>query len=629
MQFLPFRNPVVRNGIVLGLATLCLATALIFFGLDFTDTGYSATMAWMQAAHPDAALWDFNSFGSAFLAGYWFFTGADSLLAYRFQWALMITATTLLAYRILTWFYSDSRAVALALTPTLLLAVFNSEEGLIVEYHNLPGFLALVSAAFFFRCFTPERSNRSPKRIRLFSALAGFFAAITILSRAPMALWCFAVAALLAFALWRLQEAKVVLRIGVWFIAGLILGLLASVSLLYARGFSLEYVWEASARSIRAVNAFHDYAASRPELGYYPLTISTAIRYGKILGMGAVAFIVALAWRRVPFLGGGGMRNRAGKILEATLLASLAVGIVLIVVVFADKSLGFHYGPITSFLLGAPLLIVGYIFIAAWRNGDWSAERQMLTLAAFAFFVLVSLGGSGVWVSNFRHGVWLVFPIALLEMQVFSSKHLDFRFVRRALIVGALTLGVALRVQTPYREQPVYRLESRFQAPELRGIFSSRGRAENLDQALAELRARGLSRGEKLQAYPSMAMIYFITKTIPWHPHPWIGQMWTTRQDIVAFAQKANQSSFPRLVVRAKFDPNMSVSLDASREYRPFQLGYAPDRLFYGEYAYSHDCSTYLDSLFLVEKGYRIVWENKGFAIMEKPTRGEASNEKK
>jgi hypothetical protein len=629
MQFLPFRNPVVRNGVVLGLATLCLATALIFFGLDFTDTGYSATMAWMQAAHPDAALWDFNSFGSAFLAGYWFFTGADSLLAYRFQWALMITATTLLAYRILTWFYSDSRAVALALTPTLLLAVFNSEEGLIVEYHNLPGFLALVSAAFFFRCFTPERSNRSPKRIRLFSALAGFFAAITILSRAPMALWCFAVAALLAFALWRLQEAKVVLRIGVWFIAGLILGLLASVSLLYARGFSLEYVWEASARSIRAVNAFHDYAASRPELGYYPLTISTAIRYGKILGMGAVAFIVALAWRRVPFLGGGGMRNRAGKILEATLLASLAVGIVLIVVVFADKSLGFHYGPITSFLLGAPLLIVGYIFIAAWRNGDWSAERQMLTLAAFAFFVLVSLGGSGVWVSNFRHGVWLVFPIALLEMQVFSSKHLDFRFVRRALIVGALTLGVALRVQTPYREQPVYRLESRFQAPELRGIFSSRGRAENLDQALAELRARGLSRGEKLQAYPSMAMIYFITKTIPWHPHPWIGQMWTTRQDIVAFAQKAEQSSFPRLVVRAKFDPNMSVSLDASREYRPFQLGYAPDRLFYGEYAYSHDCSTYLDSLFLVEKGYRIVWENKGFAIMEKPTRGEASNEKK
>jgi hypothetical protein len=629
MQFLPFRNPVVRNGIVLGLATLCLATALIFFGLDFTDTGYSATMAWMQAAHPDAALWDFNNFGSAFLAGYWFFTGADSLLAYRFQWALMITATTLLAYRILTWFYSDSRAVALALTPTLLLAVFNSEEGLIVEYHNLPGFLALVSAAFFFRCFTPERSNRSPKRIRLFSALAGFFAAITILSRAPMALWCFAVAALLAFALWRLQEAKVVLRIGVWFIAGLILGLLASVSLLYARGFSLEYVWEASARSIRAVNAFHDYAASRPELGYYPLTISTAIRYGKILGMGAVAFIVALAWRRVPFLGGGGMRNRAGKILEATLLASLAVGIVLIVVVFADKSLGFHYGPITSFLLGAPLLIVGYIFIAAWRNGDWSAERQMLTLAAFAFFVLVSLGGSGVWVSNFRHGVWLVFPIALLEMQVFSSKHLDFRFVRRALIVGALTLGVALRVQTPYREQPVYRLESRFQAPELRGIFSSRGRAENLDQALAELRARGLSRGEKLQAYPSMAMIYFITKTIPWHPHPWIGQMWTTRQDIVAFAQKAEQSSFPRLVVRAKFDPNMSVSLDASREYRPFQLGYAPDRLFYGEYAYSHDCSTYLDSLFLVEKGYRIVWENKGFAIMEKPTRGEASNEKK
>lgn len=600
-------RPIVRYGLILAGVSLCLLLPLIFFGLDYTDTGYSTTMAWMQAAHPKAALWDFNNFGSAFLAGFWFYTGADSLLAYRFQWVLMMTASALLCYVILSWFYDDKRAIAFALVPTLILAAFNSEEGLIVEYHNLPGFLALASTAFFMRYFAQRPMKLHPAALMFIS---GFIATVMVFSRLPMALWCVFAVAMLAFAMLRRYDKRIILRLGTLYVSGFMGGVLFCLVLLIWRGFTVHGIIEASMKSITAVNTFHEYAAHHPELGYYPLTVSTALRYGKILSVGAAAMVIALLWKRMTFL-----RGRVGSIVENTLLVAFAGGIVSVVILLASKSLGFHYGPITSFLLGAPLLIVGYIAVTEWRT--MGIPKQILLMSAFAFFVLVSLGGSGVWVSNFRHGVWLIFPIALLESRTFVSRYLEFRFVRSLLIVGAIVLGIALRLQMPYRDQPTYRLSAKFSSPALHSIVSSPGRTETLEELLTELRSRGVSEGDTLEAYPSMAMLYFVTKTVPWYKHPWIGQMWTVRKDLTDYTQVC--TSFPRYVVRGKFDPNTAISLDADRPTNTFALGYTPEKMFYGEYAYSHDCATYLDSLFLVEKKYNVVWENKGFVLFAKP----------
>ncbi len=601
------QRPVVRYGLILGGISFCLLLPLIFFGLDYTDTGYSTTMAWMQAAHPKAALWDFNNFGSAFLAGFWFYTGADSLLAYRFQWVLMMTASALVCYVILAWFYEDRRALAFALVPTLILAVFNSEEGLIIEYHNLPGFLALASTAFFMRYFAQRPMKLHPAALMFIS---GFIAAVMVFSRLPMALWCVFAVAMLAFAMLRGYDKRIILRLGTLYVSGFVAGALVCLGLLLLRGFTVQGIIEASMKSITAVNTFHEYAAHHPELGYYPLTVSTALRYGKILSVGAAAMVIALLWKRMTFL-----RGRVGSIVENTLLVAFAGGIVSVVILLASKSLGFHYGPITSFLLGAPLLIVGYIAVTEWRT--MGIPKQILFMSAFAFFVLVSLGGSGVWVSNFRHGVWLIFPIAILESRTFVSRYLELRFVRSLLVVGAVVLGIALRLQMPYRDQPTYRLNAKFSSPALHSIASSQGRTETLEELLTELRARGVREGDTLEAYPSMAMLYFVTKTVPWYKHPWIGQMWTVRQDLLSYTKSCE--AFPRYVVRAKFDPNTSISLDADRPTNTFALGYTPEKMFYGEYAYSHDCATYLDSLFLVEKKYNVAWENKGFVLFAKP----------
>jgi hypothetical protein len=622
LKFIIFMSSQLRYGLILcGIAALLL-TPLLFFGLDYTDTGYSTAMAWLQAAHPKAALWDFNNFGSAFLAGFWFFTGADSLLAYRFQWELMIIATAACAYWALTFFYDDHRAIMFALVPTLVLAVFNSEEGLVAEYHNLPPFLCALSAALFLRFFATTPKNNtdnntlSEQQTILFMLGSGIVAAFMVFARLPMLLWCAAVYAMLAFAWLRGIEknspAQGMMRLAGLLMLGFLLGAAACVGLLYLRGFTIGGIIEASIKSINAVNTFHEYAAAHPELGYYPLLKSTAIRYFKILSVGAGAFVLAFAWKKLPFL-----TKQFGKVVEWVLLTGFAGLIAAVVIFLADKSLGFHYGPITSFLLGSPILILAYIIITTWR--ETSVQKHVLYALALAFFVLASLGGSGVWVSNFRHGVWLILPIVLLETRTFASSWFDFAVVRKFLFVGAIALGIALRIQMPYRDQPTYRLNTWFSSPSLRGIASSEGRTHNLEELLGEMQRRGIQPNDTVQAYPSMAMLYFVTKTIPWYKHPWIGQMWTIRQDLVQHQQScAFPQQFPRYVVRGKFDPNTAVSLNADRPTYRLEAGYTPEKFFYGEYKYCHDCASYLDSLFLVQKGYTVIWENQGFALLQR-----------
>jgi hypothetical protein len=605
----------LRYGLILcGIAALLL-TPLLFFGLDYTDTGYSTTMAWLQAAHPRAALWDFNNFGSAFLAGFWFFTGAESLWAYRFQWELMIIATAACTYWLLTFFYDDHRAIMFAIIPTLILAVFSSEEGLVAEYHNLPPFLCIVSAALFLRFFAITKA--APSRMTALILGSGVVAAFMVFARLPMLLWCVVVYGLLAFAWLRGVEKSEMMSLAGLLMVGFLAGGAMCVGLLYVRGFTLPGIIQASLESMRAVNTFHDYAAAHPELGYFPLIKSTTIRYAKILSVGAMALVLAFVWQKIAFLQPRSQKKLA-RIVEWLLLFGFADVIIATVVFLASKSLGFHYGPITSFLLGAPLLVLAYIVVSTWR--ETSVLKQVLYLAAFAFFVLASLGGSGVWVSNFRHGVWLIFPIVLLESRDFTSQYVNFAIVRKFLIVGAVALGIALRIQMPYRDQPTYRLNTWFSSPALRGIASSEGRTRNAEELLAELSRRGVQPNDTLQAYPSIAMLYFMTKTIPWYKHPWIGQMWTVRDNLVQYQQScAFPAQFPRYVVRGKFDPNTAVSLDADRPTYRFEAGYTPEKFFYGEYKYCHDCATYLDSLFLVQKNYTVVWENQGFALLQRP----------
>jgi ABC-type iron transport system FetAB permease component len=628
--------------LLLATATLVLTLPLIFFGLDFTDAGYSTTIAWTHAVMPSAADWSINTFGTPTLAGLWFkvaeAVGWHSLLGFRVCWVLTMLVAVLAAYWSLTQFY-EPRHVAFALVPTLVLAVFNSEEVIVPEYHNFPPVLCLMAAALFLRSF----DNASLERWKIFGLsrstlqlfFAGVMAALTVLARLPMlAFAAFMLAGLITSAFWGKEKngtnpspGTIALQRSAWLVAGMSVGAVLAVVLLLANGFTLAWIWNETVDSQHANTEFM--RTVNPALGYMPLWKSTLLRYAKILGMGALLVAGSAAWKRLR--GVFPQTLTSTKILRLVELAAIIGFAALIVKIVRNGAagfLGFHYGPITSILLGAPLLVVLGIAVFEWR--ELPLAKRMLIATSVAFFVIASLGGSGVWVSTFRHGVWLVLPVMLLESraaiargskQSMLARHLDMALLRRLMTAGVFALGFMLRVEMPYRDKPVYELTAGIDHPALRGIRTSAGRAENLQEALQAASRLDVQKGDTLQCYPDGALLYFLTETTPWYPDTWIGMQWTSRQDIALLASRmiykpktAPRSTFPHYVIRLKFDPNSAPSLDADKPAPRFTLG--SDSLYYG--FLNQPAARYLDSLWLLH-GYKTLWENKGFAILKRP----------
>lgn len=598
--------------------SLGLLSPLLPFGLDFTDAGYSTTLAWLQVTHPQAADWTINSFGTPLLAGLWFkLTGWDSILGFRIFWMFWITLGMVAAYYALTTEYNP-RSVALALIPTLFLAMFNSEEVLIPEYHNFPTVFCLGCITFLLLAL------RSESRFRLIWAIkSGALAGLMVFARLPLATFIIVIYLVLLFCIWQQNDnRRSLLNVTLFFTLGLALGITLSLFILSYFGYSFVWIGELSAHSQTAnTRLTQTYGAA---LGYYPLWLSTAIRYGKILGMGCIALAGAALWRfvwsKIP------TKPSIERFSQVIVIIVVATLIIIVVRSGDTRFLGFHYGPITSLLLGAPLLLLCLRVIFDFRS--FTTEKLVLFGFALALFGIASLGGSGVWVSTFRHGVWLMLPVALLESGGTVERWLDSIWLRRILIVGAIILGCSLRYYMPYRDKPLHELTATFTRPPLTGIRSSEGRVRALDELLGELQRRSIKANDTLQAYPDGALLYFLTKTIPWWRDPWIGMQWTNKEDLVHFSEHlpgqplAGRRITPQYVIRVKFDPNAVHSLDPSTPTRMFDFGAGGiidstgARLYYG--FLEQPASRFLDSLFY-RRGYSVVWENKGFAVLQRP----------
>jgi hypothetical protein len=613
--------------------TALLLVPLVFFGLDFTDTGYSTATAWMHTTHPQASDWIVNSFGTPLLAGLWFkATGNLSLLGFRLCWVLMMAGAMLAAYSIFVRLY-EPRRVLIALVPTLILAVFNSEEGLIVEYHNLPPVLAVVSVACWWATFFVH-SHRVPATLkrRLFAFASGLVAAVMVFSRLPMLAFVgYTLATLGLSVLWH-EDRKQAVERSVMYVLGGTVGAAFLWLLLTSSGFSLEQVVQGSLRSAEATQRFN--ATADPALGYQSYTKSTIIRYGKIFGMGALAMASALVWQRFRTIANAN-GNRLGMVSMAHIGVLAAFAGLIVTMVFNDKAgfLGFHYGPMTSIMLGAPVLALVWMFAAQYTT--LSLERKMLFTTALVLFVAASLGGSGVWVSTFRHGVWLVLPAMLLEAQRIATRvaterpqrlflgQADMNFLRWLLVVGCITLGVALRVQMPYRDKPVYQHDAAFTHPLLVGIRSSAGRVRATEELLHTTRQLGIQPNDTIQAYPDGALLYLLTQTVAWYPDTWIGMQWADERALKEFVAAmptnplAGRRTLPKWVLRLKVDPNSAIALDAEQPTFGYAFGVGADSTALYRGFLNKPASAFLDSLWKAH-GYTIAYENKGFVVLQR-----------
>ena len=153
---------------------------------------------------------------------------------------------------------------------------------------------------------------------------------------------------------------------------------LVCMGLLLLRGFTAQGIIEASIKSITAVNTFHEYAGHHPELG---ITRSpSARRYvtEKNFERWCSSDSVCAAMETNDVL-----RGRV-EIIENSLLCCFAAGIVSVVILFAPKSLVSIMDQSRRSLLGAPLLIVGYI-VSRYRMAHDGYSQADTFMSAFAF----------------------------------------------------------------------------------------------------------------------------------------------------------------------------------------------------------------------------------------------------
>ena len=250
-------------------------------------------------------------------------------------------------------------------------------------------------------------------------------------------------------------------------------------------------------------------------------------------------------------------------------------------------------------------------------------ETDKLVLLAMGLLIaLLKLLGSNNGVSSAKDAIWLLFPVAFLlvpESVGFSFRFLSSRIPRDprskqdvnthtikrfavAAMVALSLVGLSIRAENPYRDlTDRFQLTTQLQHERLRGIFTSSGRAESVNQLLDEL-DQLVEPGDVVLAYSAIPMIHYVTQTIPALRNPWPTLMQPTGLE-ERLRVLMGSESLPQVVIRANTDTANRIW--GTRAIAPPQV---PGRR--GE-------DIYILDEWLQSQGYREVWTNRDFAIYQ------------
>jgi hypothetical protein len=216
----------------------------------------------------------------------------------------------------------------------------------------------------------------------------------------------------------------------------------------------------------------------------------------------------------------------------------------------------------------------------------------VLALASWALFPL----GSNNGFKNSCFTTWLLLPVC---MSILASSPFG-RIAKSALIV-VMVCGIARAVLKPYRDQPLYALDTSIEAGPLGRVRTTRGRADVVADTAREIEARTQD-GDRILVYQNSPMLYIISRTRPWVPYPWPMPHLANRVENSMHARE--EADLPALIVRERHSPgnyDWPASSEAAQA-TPFK----PD---------SFDS---FSRLFERRHGFRVVHENDMYSILSR-----------
>ncbi len=265
-------------------------------------------------------------------------------------------------------------------------------------------------------------------------------------------------------------------------------------------------------------------------------------------------------------------------------------------------------------------LVPGLIYITListffyyWRKDD---ELSFLSLLAATVLFIAPLGSNN-GIFNSIYGNWLAFPLTVLilirlacnfssENRLLSKLHIERKFLQTAGVLLLITIFIGslyTKLFSEFRDHTRrYRMLYSINEPYLAGVFTTKERAKTVSELLQELKEHTYP-GMTVLGYNGVATVYFLTQTIPYLTTPWPVLM--SKEKVHQALKEKSQSHLPKIVFRA--------TGGTSTNYWP---KYPQNKkIFQG----NHESRRVLDE-FVKEHGYKLIWENDFFEVLQLET---------
>lgn len=578
------------------LAVVAYSLLWVWQGFDISDEGYHLVNQDLFFAGrtecPFGMLWLTYMVGGAWL----WLTGPLGLLGARLGWVLTMGLTAAVAHRILREYF-PARAAAAAVASA---AVLSMHHGIMVISQNNIAFLLLLSGAGLLLAGDRRTARGAGRAGCALAGAGGVFLALATMARFPLLP---SLGLVLVPPAIRWVQARACSRACLLNVAAAIGGGVATV-LICLGGLSVSGHLPTYLHALRGEGLKEDYTIVSL-LGLY-------LRDGRTM----FTDVASLGWKAVPWAVGTAVICRTAGSPRSGPLVVAAAGVLWVAHAVLTHGIGVVHWEF--FLLMPGVLVTGVTLEMAallWRGGRSEAAvgRQMLLAFALGTSALI-VPGTNNGLLNMIHGLWLLAPAMLLSLPgcvaLFAPQPEAARAWRRAALAYTLAISsvfllfaAANRFVNPFRDNRArWRLAENIGIDRLQGIFTTRGRAEALRPLFLELQ-KLTAPGETLLAYPSLPMVHFVTRTVPALDNPSPAFIGTS--DLKARLKTLEcEGGLPRWAVRGSADV---VSHKWGSE--PTQGSLAAD--------VRSDKTLLLDQE-LDRLGYRPVWSNRSFVVLER-----------
>ncbi|MEK9184583.1 MAG: hypothetical protein AAB866_00240 [Patescibacteria group bacterium] len=481
-------NAVVR---VLWFIIIIYPFLFLWQGLNFSDEGNSLTNYRLIFSNPESIKDTFGTWGASVIGGLWLlFFGKFGLVGVRFAGALVSILTIIIAYFILKE-YIEKKILLLGILISFLFS-YHFLTTIILGYNNL-SILFFVAAIFFL-----VRGLNNNSIASIFTA--GFILSFNIFVRLPNVLGLLFIF-VISFNAY-IKGIRVREHLKQYFV--FIIGIFINFAVVYLAMKFLDHGYY-YVESIK-------YLIGATQINHGPYT-SQGLVFLTLKGYFSMFGNAALMLSLIIFSIFACLKlDRVSRFIKWFLLPPF-----LYVLLIKYNLIGIPIGGrMASLLTGISYAILAMSVFS--REED--KNLRTIAFLMLTLFVIIPLG-SGAGHVNALYLIPIAFPIAINYIHGIRRNDEALgtikRFVLVAFILYALTNAFAFSYDDSYNR---FLLDTKVNSPHLKGIFTTKEKANPLNELLLEM-PKYVQRGDTILVAWIAPIIYYLTETKPYFPHPW------------------------------------------------------------------------------------------------------------